>query len=84
MKSKALRRHHVERKKAKAVTILLRWGWSRASQTPASLGKVASTPHPCSCMGCGNPRRHLGELTMQECRAVSKIKRIDQKALTAC
>jgi len=35
------------------------------------VGKMAATPHPCSGMCCGNPRRHYkgeGRLTMQEKR----------------
>lgn len=33
------------------------------------IGKLAKTRQPCSCYCCGNPRRHFGELTMQERRA---------------
>lgn len=29
----------------------------------------ADTPHRCSNYYCGNPRRHFGELTLQEQRA---------------
>lgn len=32
------------------------------------LGMVAHTPQSCSCMGCGNSRRWLGERTIQEQR----------------
>lgn len=30
------------------------------------LGRILRTPQGCSCYGCGNPRRHAKELTMQE------------------
>lgn len=32
---------------------------------------VRDTPAVCSCWMCGNPRRHFGEQTIQERRAVS-------------
>jgi hypothetical protein len=34
--------------------------------TPRQLGMVATTPHPCSCRCCGNPRKHEKEITRQE------------------
>jgi len=37
--------------------------------TPRTVGLVATTPQPCSCPMCGNPRRHFGKPTMQERRA---------------
>lgn len=30
---------------------------------------AADTPTRCSCVMCGNPRRHFGEITVQEMRA---------------
>jgi len=30
------------------------------------IGRAAQTPKPCSCVMCGNPRKHLGEVTRQE------------------
>lgn len=33
------------------------------------LGSAVKTPCPCSCPLCGNPRRHFGEVTLQERRA---------------
>lgn len=34
-------------------------------RTERERGFVANTPHPCSCMGCGNQRKHCGP-TRQE------------------
>ena len=34
------------------------------------IGHHWETPRPCSCPMCGNPRRHFGELTVQERRAI--------------
>lgn len=33
-------------------------------------GRLAKTPTPCSCVMCGNPRRHMGERTLAEHRAI--------------
>lgn len=33
--------------------------------------KYAGLSTPCSCWMCGNPRRHLGERSMQERRAMT-------------
>lgn len=42
--------------------------------SPKIAGMVITTPHPCSCAMCGNPRRtlagDLGELSIQEIRAL--------------
>lgn len=65
--ARALRRHHRARLKKNR-----RYYWGReglADWTPCSLGKAIDTPHPCSCLGCGNSRRWLGERTIQERRA---------------
>ena len=46
------------------------------------VGRMAHTPHPCSCLCCGNPRRKgkgCGALTMQERRALGKVPdRVDE------
>lgn len=34
---------------------------------------VRDTPAACSCWMCGNPRRHFGERTIQERRAMKDI-----------
>lgn len=41
-----------------------------APLTPCQLGFVLSTPAPCSCYGCGNPRNWFKERTIQEQRAM--------------
>jgi len=44
-------------------------------EDPKMVGKAASTHcAECSCPGCGNPRRHFGEITIQE-----KIAEINEK-----
>ena len=65
---RAVRRHHRERLKVKRAVywgFLRQEGRYRGVMTERHLGIVVKTPHPCSCYGCGNPRR-IGELTMQE------------------
>lgn len=54
--NRALRRHHRERlKKTRAKY----WAYPRGDDPmpPRILGKVVSTPHPCSCWMCCNERR---------------------------
>ena len=34
--------------------------------TPNRVGRMAITPHSCSCYCCGNLRRHFGTKTIQE------------------
>ncbi|HEX9670233.1 MAG TPA: hypothetical protein VGC93_12230 [Thermoanaerobaculia bacterium] len=68
---RAKRRHQASRRK--------RWAQRELSQMIDChpdrrrrlkfLGMLAETPKLCSCWMCGNPRRHLGELTLQEVRA---------------
>lgn len=61
--SRARKRHHRERLKKKR-----RYHWGRDLLTePEVLAKAVNTPKPCSCMMCGNERRHSGD-TMQERR----------------
>ena len=65
--SKAERKHHEKRLKAKRSKYFMASG-----RTPKQQGKVYHTPALCSCPTCGNPRKHLrGKrgLTMQEKRA---------------
>ncbi|MBO9357757.1 hypothetical protein GG851_27525 [Bordetella petrii] len=62
MTSIAQRRAHVRRlKKARRI----HWGRELNAQ---ELGKAVSTPTPCSCWMCGNPRKFLGQQTRQEIR----------------
>ena len=39
------------------------------------IGRMAATPHPCSCRGCGNPRKQSKgkeRMTMQERRLIQE------------
>lgn len=61
-KTKAQRRHDAERlrnKRAKTLSF---------NPTPRQLGRHVQTPKTCSCWMCGNPRKFLGERTVQEQR----------------
>lgn len=67
--NRAERRQHRERLKKKR-----RFNWGRdLSKEPKYLAMAVNTPHPCSCLCCGNERKHSGD-TMQERRADSLIK----------
>lgn len=57
---KAIRRHHYNRLKKKR-----RWYWGRELRDN-EIGFVVNTPHPCSRICCGNPRRHCGTISLQE------------------
>ncbi|KFG92189.1 hypothetical protein GQ56_0138930 [Burkholderia paludis] len=68
--TRALRRHHFERiKRARKFYLVL----GKRRENPVELGRFVTTPAPCSCWMCGNPRRHLGELTMQERRMFQDV-----------
>lgn len=58
LRTLAFRRHQQSKKKAWAKRCL------RINMhpklTPASVGRTANTPTPCSCHMCGNPRKHFG------------------------
>lgn len=45
------------------------WGNDR-QLSDRHLGMVVSTPKVCSCWMCGNPRKKLGEATVQELRSI--------------
>lgn len=65
---RAVRRHHQERLKKRRKHY---WGYDSTGIRPNNmdekqLGLVANTPCPCSCFGCGNPRKHFKELTKAE------------------
>lgn len=66
-RARALRRHHRERLKKNRKSY---WGRGRRGLewTPVALGICVNTPHPCSCWACGNSRKWLGEVTVQERR----------------
>lgn len=56
--------HHRERLKANR-----RFHWGRDLHgEPKALAVAVNTPKPCSCLMCGNARKHDG-MTMQERRA---------------
>lgn len=68
--SRALRRHHRQRLMAKRRQYHTAHGfWTNRPETVA---RYVDTPCPCSCAGCGNPRRSVmawsERLTMQERR----------------
>lgn len=62
----AIRRHHYRRlqKKRKGYWYSI----DGRKLSAAELGIVVATPQPCSCRGCGNPRKHENQKTMQERR----------------
>ena len=62
---RALRRHHLNRIKARERRKLLS-SLERDYVTPVAIGRHAATPTLCSCNLCGNPRRHFGGVTKQE------------------
>ena len=79
IRDRAYRRSQTVKAKKKAKFLMEKiQGWAVMSQdgtknmdwiSPRMIGVQASThSKPCSCMGCGNPRRHFGELTVQERR----------------
>ena len=63
---RAQRRHHIQRLKKRR---RFRGGLDLAAEHGRLLGKALATPAACSCVLCGNPRRHFGEPTLQERRA---------------
>jgi hypothetical protein len=48
---------------------VLRYYGGYAAELPRHLGRIAHSRQLCSCRMCGNPRRYLGEPTVQERRA---------------
>lgn len=56
--NRAVRRHHLARlKKARARYWGRGYSWNRSELTSKQSGMVVSTPAPCSCWMCCNPRR---------------------------
>lgn len=71
MRGRAFRRHQYERMKARAARVM-RVIWFHGkdmAEDPRHCGIHANTFTRCSCVGCGNPRRHFKEPTIQERRA---------------
>jgi hypothetical protein len=60
---RAVRRHH------RARLLVRRRHHFGCILTIKEAAQAVTTPTPCSCWMCGNPRRHLGQLTLQEIRA---------------
>lgn len=54
IKKRALRRHHMDRLKRKRAT----YWFGKEDNNERKLGILVSSPHPCSCSACGNPRRN--------------------------
>ena len=51
------------------------WHDSTIAEDKKIIGKIAHTPHGCSCRCCGNPRRMekgIARLTMQELKQIEK------------
>jgi len=61
----AIRRHHYRRLQKKRSEY---WFGYETKHSPRESGMIVSTPHPCSCLGCGNLRKHLNEKSIQERR----------------
>lgn len=68
MPSRAGRRHHEERVKRRVAAYY--GGYAR--HDPRLRGKIAHARQLCSCFMCGNPRRRVGEPTLQERRAADR------------
>jgi len=76
MKSLAQRRHHYYRLKRKRLSKNYRGiKDTRYTKNPENLlGVCINTPKACSCLACGNPRKHFHAKTKKE-----KISDIDFK-----
>lgn len=64
MRTRAYRRQQRHRIKTRVAD----YYGGHARNDPRQLGRLATTPTPCSCWMCGNARRHRGELSLQERR----------------
>jgi hypothetical protein len=72
----SMNRHHAQRMKAKFYNKQKKWEiWGKSEK---SAGIYANHGCSCSCWMCGNPRRKLGELTLQEIKAGSISDQIEQ------
>jgi hypothetical protein len=65
---RASRRHHRQRLMRKHLREGY-WYFDREAPHEGHLQASVDTPKNCSCSGCGNARRHLGEVTLQERKA---------------
>ena len=60
----AWRRHHLQKKKRRARAIY---------KNCSNPEKYANNMKSCSCFLCGNPRKHFGEMTVQEKRVIDSF-----------
>ena len=60
MRGKSFRRFQLEKKKKEAK----RRFWY--ADTPRLIGILATTPHPCSCAGCGHTRFWYGDAQQEK------------------
>ena len=75
-RDRAYRRWQLAKAKRRAI-IILRWIWNyKLDEINSKDVGITAAVHgkPCSCTCCGNPRRHFGELTIQERKANLKDK----------
>lgn len=67
--NKGDRQTKLDQLKAQARKLMKR-SWMPSSITERNVGKQASVHSvECSCSMCGNPRKHLGQRTLQEIKA---------------
>jgi len=62
---RSIRRHHSDRLKAKRSKYYWWWEDKRTGGARRD-GILANTPKLCSCVVCGNPRKHFNRPTYQE------------------
>lgn len=63
---RALRRHHTRRLKRN------RKDYWFGDMNKRQLGKVVTTPHPCSCRSCGNQRKWEGETRQEQIARINE------------
>ena len=68
MRGRAYRRFQEEKHKRRARFLFREVFWGHEDIDDRMAGIRAGTRCPCSCMMCGNPRKWLGERTVQERR----------------
>ena len=67
MRDRAFRRDAEKRKKEWAKKTFQKYYWN--GMDDVEVGVRAHSPKICSCMACGNPRKHWNQKTIQERRA---------------
>jgi hypothetical protein len=73
MRTRADRRRADRRRKRQIRDLILRvWLDDPDRWGLRGLGRAATAIHHHACSMCGNPRRHLGEVSLQEKRAAIK------------